>query len=1412
MEGERACLSDPGPRGRAADPTQDVWTRLDMQMLHEELDSMLRGIDETKVDFSSTEGVQSSEEAMRNCDSAETHPLKPPSPLREQWEPPDTPPEIPTPSTDISSTNELEFSRWSGQDIDWLVNPLSIQQPGSDDPKGEEDSDTQPVQGRLEEISTVEHPLPSSDLRNNPNQEFHWLNLDGEEAETQLQEKETHILGPENYTENELKAPPTERQLDQSCRAAEGDGHKVETKPSAEDSWTVESTGTPAPMATTGSGSVSEKHQSNSTGHSSTSPHCLSETAEETDHQGGRGQTGTQDAVDPSEDSGSALWTGGSETGADIQINGATQGEEQELQAFLNGASGTDTLQESCPAGEEGGEAHSSLCYKEEGIAALASLVQEEWKGVLPSLGNEEWREVLVSLGQEEWSEVLVSLGHEDKGTEVVATPDNEDKGTEVVATLDHDEKGRGELPANLCLEGANSQGAGEKLAQPEESDETELKELLEQIEQFSQLTLTRQSEQLEQIQQSRETEKSELMEPAEQTEQSQQSELIEESEKMEQSEQTEELEQTGESKQIEQSEQIEESGKIEESKQMEQLEQAEESQLMEESVQIEQSEHTEQSQQSEQMEQSEQIKESKQIEQLEQVEESKLMEESVQIEQSGQTEQLQRSEQMEQSEQIEESKQLEQLEQVEESKLVAESKCIEQSEQIVRSQQSEQMENLSEINQSEQVVRGTKSEYNKQSEETEQSAETEQPQQPEQLQQSKQVEESVQVKQSEQTAETDQTEQPCNTEHLQQVEESEQGQQLQMTEKTEQLEQLDQVEHSEQTEKTKQIEQSDQVEHSEQGEESEQVQQLEQTEKSDQINHSEKVEDSKQVECLGQMEKSEQTEQPDHTEHLEQGGESKQAEQSENSSAQHVDGTEVSEQNEKTQQASPPEETEGHTHQTEPAETSLPVVNGGGVDVEEARRLAERLYRLQDMRRTEVVRHMDKDNEFSRTVGEEYLKFFDFTGQSLVQALRSFMKEVVLIGETQERERVLQRFAHRFLQCNPDSFSSTGPVLTLTCAVMLLNTDLHGQNVGKPMSLSSFISNLDGMNEGQNFNRDELKGLYNSIKSEPLEWAVDEEELKTSTMLPGDVRTDAPPRSRSNPFQDVPHDESAAVFKQGFLTRKTHADIDGKRTPWGKRGWKTFYAVLKGMVLYLLKDQYTTEWQSAEEAVSVHHALAEAAVNYTKKQNVLRLQTADWRVFLLQAASTEQMSSWICRINLVSALFSSPPFAAAVGSQRRFSRPILPATPSALTLESQLQSHSRMLDSFCLDLELLQEDLPDGRKAKAREMEEHKQREEYLQHEKTRYEVYLQMLEAWQSMGGSAGGPVGEAELDRFDREVWAEGRVERTEGRLKKSYSSPSLELEAARPPVVKVKRNTSERRTYRKVVVVPRRSRDM
>ncbi|XP_041653800.1 PH and SEC7 domain-containing protein 2 isoform X2 [Cheilinus undulatus] len=360
-------------------------------------------------------------------------------------------------------------------------------------------------------------------------------------------------------------------------------------------------------------------------------------------------------------------------------------------------------------------------------------------------------------------------------------------------------------------------------------------------------------------------------------------------------------------------------------------------------------------------------------------------------------------------------------------------------------------------------------------------------------------------------------------------------------------------------------------------------------------------------------------------------------------------------------------------------------LANGCRADSEAAKRLAKRLYHLEGFKRCDVARHLGKNNEFSQLVASEYLSFFDFSGLSLDRALRNFLKAFPLMGETQERERVLVHFSRRFCHCNPQTPTSEDGAHTLTCALMLLNTDLHGHvNIGKKMSCQQFISNLDGLNNGKDFPKDLLKVLYNSIKNEKLEWAVEEEELRKSLselveeQCEGGSKRVARVTDGSNPFIAIPILLNAVTYKHGVLTRKSHAEMDGKRTPRGRRGWKKFYAVLKGMILYLQKDEYKPDADISEvdlkNAVRIHHALATPATDYSKRANVLKLKTSDWRVFLLQASGEEEMMSWIFRINLVAALFSAPAFPAAIGSMKKFCRPIL---PSSSTRFNQVHTHT---------------------------------------------------------------------------------------------------------------------------------------
>ncbi|XP_018410068.1 PREDICTED: PH and SEC7 domain-containing protein 1 [Nanorana parkeri] len=467
---------------------------------------------------------------------------------------------------------------------------------------------------------------------------------------------------------------------------------------------------------------------------------------------------------------------------------------------------------------------------------------------------------------------------------------------------------------------------------------------------------------------------------------------------------------------------------------------------------------------------------------------------------------------------------------------------------------------------------------------------------------------------------------------------------------------------------------------------------------------------------------------------------------------------------------------------------------NGHKADQEAAKRLAKRLYNLDGFKKADVARHLGKNNEFSKMVAEEYLKFFVFTGMTLDHALRMFLKELALMGETQERERILAHFSQRYHQCNTNSISSEDGVHTLTCALMLLNTDLHGHNIGKRMSCSEFIGNLEGLNGGNDFPRELLKALYSSIKNEKLQWTIDEEELRKSLSELADPNPKSIKRINScgKPFLDFSQDPNITTYKYGVLVRKIHADPDCKKTPRGKRGWKTFHGILKGMILYLQKEEYKPGKPISEEdlknAISIHHSLATRASDYNKRPNVFYLRTADWRVFLFQAQNTEQMHSWITRINVVAAMFSALPFPAAIGSHKKFTRPLLPSAITRLSQEDQVQTHESKFKSMSSSL-IEHRMSPPDKKVKGKEMDEFKQKEDYLEFEKSRYGTYAMLLRAKLKAGTE--------DLEAFENSLF--DSAENDEDGLKKTRSSPSLNLD---PPVsaTKAKCHTSSRGSSR------------
>uniref|UniRef100_A0A023F2W0 Putative guanine nucleotide exchange factor efa6 n=2 Tax=Triatoma infestans TaxID=30076 RepID=A0A023F2W0_TRIIF len=401
-------------------------------------------------------------------------------------------------------------------------------------------------------------------------------------------------------------------------------------------------------------------------------------------------------------------------------------------------------------------------------------------------------------------------------------------------------------------------------------------------------------------------------------------------------------------------------------------------------------------------------------------------------------------------------------------------------------------------------------------------------------------------------------------------------------------------------------------------------------------------------------------------------------------------------------------------------------------VDIPSAVRLAKRLYTLDGFKKSDVSRHLSKNNEFSRAVAEEYLKYFSFSGDTLDGALRKFLTQFCLTGETQERERVLVHFSKRYLDCNPGIYSSQDAVHTLTCAIMLLNTDLHGQTIGRKMTCNEFIDNLSELNDGDNFPKEILKNLYQSIKNYPLEWALDDDTEDQGSAKVANEREGSTIVQTSKGLFDVPSSAAATEYKKGYVMRKCCVEPNGKKTPLGKRGWKMYYCTLRDLVLYLHKDEHgfrkTQFSDNLHNAIRIHHSMATKANDYTKKLHVFRLETADQAVYLFQTSDSKELQSWIDTINFVCASFSAQPLPGAVGSQKKFQRPLLPSSLTKLNLREQLRDHETMVQRLEVELESHRKHPPE-RGAKQLVLYNFREKDNYLQYELKRYKLYVYLL-----------------------------------------------------------------------------------
>ncbi|XP_005379254.1 PREDICTED: cytohesin-4 [Chinchilla lanigera] len=166
------------------------------------------------------------------------------------------------------------------------------------------------------------------------------------------------------------------------------------------------------------------------------------------------------------------------------------------------------------------------------------------------------------------------------------------------------------------------------------------------------------------------------------------------------------------------------------------------------------------------------------------------------------------------------------------------------------------------------------------------------------------------------------------------------------------------------------------------------------------------------------------------------------------------------------------------------------------------AQDIAQFLYKGEGLNKTAIGTYLGERDPLNLQVLQAFVDCHEFANLNLVQALRQFLWSFRLPGEAQKIDRMMETFATRYCLCNPGVFQSTDTCYVLSFSVIMLNTSLHNPNVRDRPPFERFVSMNRGINCGADLPEEQLRNLFDSIKSEPFSIPEDDGSDLTNTFF----------------------------------------------------------------------------------------------------------------------------------------------------------------------------------------------------------------------------------------------------------------------------------------------------------------------
>lgn len=156
---------------------------------------------------------------------------------------------------------------------------------------------------------------------------------------------------------------------------------------------------------------------------------------------------------------------------------------------------------------------------------------------------------------------------------------------------------------------------------------------------------------------------------------------------------------------------------------------------------------------------------------------------------------------------------------------------------------------------------------------------------------------------------------------------------------------------------------------------------------------------------------------------------------------------------------------------------------------------VAKWLHEDERLDKTAVGDFLGENDEYSISIMCAYVDAKDYAAMDIVAALRFFLEGFRIPGEAQKIDRLMEKFASRFCDCNPNNtiFTSADTVYVLAFSIIMLTTDLHSPQVKNKMTKEQYIKLNRGISDNKDLPEEYLSQIYDEIAGHEIK-------MKTTT------------------------------------------------------------------------------------------------------------------------------------------------------------------------------------------------------------------------------------------------------------------------------------------------------------------------